>query len=224
MKVLIADGSIMVTQRLTALMSEIPNIRLLAPTATGEATLSSIRAHDPEILILDAWILQGKQRDLLKTVRKEKSGIFVIILSNLFNPQYRKHYEAAGADLFLDKSNEFIHLFQVVRELVRSPQGEAARTSRNGIRKRIARTKLRVGLQLGLFVFSASSLSNSGTATLRVSSITADNSAFAVSTPALPVSQSLAQTFFQTMVNAHLSVKDTATGTYRIVGYKWWQY
>jgi len=37
-------------------------------------------------------------------------------------------------------------------------------------------------------------------------------------------SQAAKGALFQTMVNAQLSAKDTATGTYRIVGYKWWQY
>ena len=147
MKVLIADGSPIVTQRLTTLMLEIPDVKLLAPTATGEATLRSVQAHDPEVLILDARILQGKGREFLKAFRKEKPAIVVIILSNLANPQYRKHYEAAGADLFLDKSNEFIHLYQFVRELVCSPQSETAKARNDGIRKRIARTKLRVGLR-----------------------------------------------------------------------------
>ncbi len=158
MKVLIADGSPMVAERFAALMLEIPHVRLLAPTATGKATLRSVRAHHPEILVIDARMVQGKERDFLKTVRQEKPGIVVIVLSNLANPQYRKHYEAAGADLFLDKSNEFIHLYQFVRELVRGAQSGAGNARKNSLRNRIARTKLRVGLQLGLFVFSAASL------------------------------------------------------------------
>jgi DNA-binding response OmpR family regulator len=139
-------------------MLEIPNVELLAPTASGEATLESVRAHDPEVLVMDARILDGKGKELLKTVRKEKPAIVVIILSNVVSPQSRKHYEAAGADLFLDKSYEFIHLYQFVRELVCSPQTEEDRARKDGIRKRLARTKLLVGLQLLLFVFSASSL------------------------------------------------------------------
>ena len=158
MKVLIADGSLMVTQRLTSLMLEIPHLELLLPTATGEATLESVRAHDPEVLIIDAGVLHGKGSELLKTVRQEKPAIVVIVLSNLFYPQYRQHYEAAGANLFLDKSNEFIHLYQFIRELVRDSRSAEGSGGRDGFRKRLARTKLRVGLQLVLFAFSVSSL------------------------------------------------------------------
>jgi CheY-like chemotaxis protein len=158
MKVLIADGSPTVRERLTALMLEIPTLELLAPTATGEATLESVRAHDPDVLVIDARILSGKGRKFVETVRKEKPAIVLIILSNFVYPQYQKYYEAAGADLLMDKSSDFIHLYQFIRELVRSPQSEAVRTSKDSIRKRMARTKLRVGLQLSLFVFTASSL------------------------------------------------------------------
>lgn len=157
MKVLIADGSLMVTERLTGLLLEIPHLELLLPTSTGEATLMSVRAHDPEVLIIDGRILQGKGREFLKTIRKENPAIVLIILSNLVGPRYQKYYEAAGADLFLDKSNEFIHLYQFVRELVGDTQTRECRARKDPVRKRMARTKLRVGLQIGLFVLSASS-------------------------------------------------------------------
>jgi DNA-binding NarL/FixJ family response regulator len=158
MKVLIADSSRTVTERLADLMLDIPSVELLAPTASGEATLDSVRANNPQILVIDARILGGKGKEILQTIRREKPAIVLIIHSNLVDPQYRKHYEAAGADLFMDKSNEFIHLYQFVRELVHGPECEEGKPAGNGIRKRLARTKLRVGLQLGLFVFSATTL------------------------------------------------------------------
>jgi DNA-binding NarL/FixJ family response regulator len=158
MKVLIADGSPTVRERLTALMLEIPTVELLAPTATGEATLESVRAHDPDVLVIDARILSGKGRKFVETVRKEKPAIVLIILSNFVYPQYQKYYEAAGADLLMDKSSEFIHLYQFVGELARGRQSEEGVASRDHMRKRLALAKLKVGIQFGLIVFSASSL------------------------------------------------------------------
>lgn len=152
MRILIADGSRTVRERLTALISEIPSVELLAPTTTGNATLESVRAHDPEVLVMDAGILDGPGSGVLQAVRTEKPAAVVIILSNLFYPQYRKHYESAGADLFMDKSNQFIHLYQLVRELVRVP--EASEDSCGDLRKQVARSRIRVGLQVCLLAFS----------------------------------------------------------------------
>jgi two-component system response regulator DesR len=157
MKVLIADSSPVVAERLAALMLEIPSVKLLAPAATGAAMLEAVRAHDPEVLVVDAGIVCGKERGLVETVRKEKPAIALIILSNVVDPQYRKHFEAAGADLFMDKSYEFIQLLQFVSELVRAPQSAQSGTLQQWAQKRRAHTTLKVGIQLGLIVFSMSS-------------------------------------------------------------------
>jgi DNA-binding NarL/FixJ family response regulator len=118
MKVLIADGSREVADRLLNLIQEIPAAEMLCPTATASATLEAVRAHDPGILIVDAR-LPGAQGTLLpKTLREEKPTMILIVLSNLIYPEYRQQYEAAGADLIVDKSNEFIHLRQIIRGLI----------------------------------------------------------------------------------------------------------
>jgi DNA-binding response OmpR family regulator len=158
MKVLIADGSQMITERLTALMLEVPRVRLLAHAATGEAVLNSVRAYAPDILVMDARIASGDSRGFIAALRREKPSLVVIILSNLVDPLYRQHFESAGANLFLDKSNEFIHLRQFVRELVHCPDEKEGKARKDGMCKRIAHIKLRVGLQIGLFVLSAASL------------------------------------------------------------------
>ncbi len=118
MKVLIADGSPMITERLTALMLDIPSVRLLAPAVTGGAVLESVRASATDVLVMDARIASGDSRGFIAALRREKPSLVVIILSNLVDPLYRQHFESAGANLFLDKSNEFIHLRQFICELV----------------------------------------------------------------------------------------------------------
>ena len=140
MRVLIADGSIIVTQRLTTLISEIPNVEFLAPTISAEATLESVRANDPAVLVMDGQIMHGKMRELLRIVRQEKPAIVMIILSNLLSPQYRKHYVAAGADLVLDKSKEFIHLSQFIRDLARDSQSEEGRARKDGMGRELIHT------------------------------------------------------------------------------------
>lgn len=158
MKVLIADGSQMVTERLTTLMLEIPRVRLLAPAVTGEAVLKSVRAYAPDVLVMDARMASGDSRGFIAALRREKPSLVVIILSNLVDPLYRQHFESAGANLFLDKSNEFIHLRQFICELVQCPHEREGKARKDGLRKRIAHIKLRVGLQIGLFVLSTASL------------------------------------------------------------------
>jgi len=117
MKVLIADGSPEVAERLLGMMQEIPTAKFLAPTATAKATLESVRAHNPEVLIVDARIPGAQGMALLRTLRAEKPSMVLIILTNLIYPQYRAHYAAVGADLIIDKSNEFVHLKKMLHRL-----------------------------------------------------------------------------------------------------------
>lgn len=158
MKILIADGSSTVTERLADLISDIPSVELLAPTTTSQATLESVQTHDPEVLVMDAGLCDGPGTGLLQAVRTAKPAAVVIILSNLFFPQYRKHFESAGADLFMDKSNQFLQLFQLVRELVRRSGPGGAEETGGDLRQHVARSRLKAGLQVCLVVFSMSLL------------------------------------------------------------------
>jgi DNA-binding NarL/FixJ family response regulator len=157
MKILIAEGSQEVGERLLNLMREIPGLELLTPTATAQATLQSIRAYNPEILIVDARLPGARAADLYRTIRRESPDIILIVLSNVVFSQSRMRYEAAGADFFLDKSSDFIRLTQLVRELVRHRQSEGSRNLKERVRQRLALPKFKVGVQVALFAFSASS-------------------------------------------------------------------
>lgn len=122
MKVLIADGSPEIADRLLSMLQEIPAAETLSPTHTAAATLEAVRTHNPDILIADARIPGAQGTALLRTLRAEKPAMVLIVLSNLIYPQYRDQFEAAGADLIVDKSNEFIHLSQIIRSLMCRPQ------------------------------------------------------------------------------------------------------
>ncbi len=117
MKVLIAEDSRVVTERLRILIQEIPTAQLLPPTATAHATLESVRTNCPEVLVLDAHIPGSRGMELLRTLRREKPALVLIVVSNVVYPNYRKRYEAEGADLFIDKSNEFLQLYEFIGKL-----------------------------------------------------------------------------------------------------------
>jgi DNA-binding NarL/FixJ family response regulator len=146
MKVLIADSSAVVVDRLITMMEEIPNVEVLAPARSAPAILESIRRHDPEALIVDVRFPGAKGTDLLQTIRQAKPNAVLIVLTDLAYPEYRKRLEALGADLCMDKSREFTHLLQLVGELARNSFDGKGPASKRGMRKQLATSKLRVGL------------------------------------------------------------------------------
>ena len=159
MKVLIADGSVMVTDRVLTLLDQIPNIELLGPTSDAHDTLESIRLYNPEVLIVDVCIPGAKVMELLPTIRHEMPGAILIILTNFDYPEYRKPLEILGADLCLDKSHEFILLFRIVHELARISFDTDGPVAITGLRKQLAPAKLRVGLPCSLLELTGSSVS-----------------------------------------------------------------
>jgi DNA-binding NarL/FixJ family response regulator len=110
MKVLIADGSPEVADCLVTMIQEIPCVEFLAPARDAMTALASIRAHQPEVVILDARIPGAKGSALLQTIRQERPGAVLIILSNLAYGDYCRRFDGAGARLFVDESVETAHL------------------------------------------------------------------------------------------------------------------
>jgi DNA-binding NarL/FixJ family response regulator len=149
-KVLIADGSALVVDRLLPMIQEIPLVELLVPAPHAKAALESVRRHDPDILILDARIPGAAGTALIKTIRQAKPSLILIVLTNLVDPEYLKRLEALGADLCLDKSREFTHLLKIVHELACSSFRGKESAAKEGKRKQLASSKLRTGLRLRL--------------------------------------------------------------------------
>lgn len=146
MKVLIADGSPVVIDRFINILKEIPGVDLLSPTFDAKATLRSIRRNGPEVLIVDSRLPGAQGRTFIQSIHQEKPAMLLIVLSNVIYPQCGKYYTAAGADFFMDKSNEFVRLREFVRELAGKPATPVGRPSRSRVRKRLGLSKLITGL------------------------------------------------------------------------------
>jgi DNA-binding NarL/FixJ family response regulator len=157
MKVLVADGSQVVTKRLFSMMQEIPHVEPLTPAYHAQAALDSMRANDPALMIVDIHIPGAKEMDLLPTIRREKPKVILIILTNLVYPQYQKQAKASGADVFMDKSKEFVRLSQLVREFACSSFDENGPASKDSGRNQSVRLKFSVGQLLCLFLCVAGS-------------------------------------------------------------------
>ncbi len=93
MKVLIAHGSYEIAASLLPMIQVIPAVELLSPTLNAHATLESVRANDPEVLIISSGIPGVKETDLLQIIREENPGATLIILAQLTFPEFRTRLE-----------------------------------------------------------------------------------------------------------------------------------
>lgn len=125
MKVLIADDSPAIVERLMRLLAEISGIERLDPADTVASASEAVRRLRPDVLILDMQMPGGSGLDVLKVINKDQIACAVIVLTNFAYPQYRRKCMQSGAQFFLDKSTEFEKVREVLHTLDSAPSSGA---------------------------------------------------------------------------------------------------
>ncbi len=106
-KVLIIDDSPMVRERITSLLVESPQIRIIGEAGSGGEALEVLRHEKPDTVILDIHLPDQNGITLLKMFKSRYPEMTVIMLTNLDDPRYRQQCRRLGADHFLSKAGEF---------------------------------------------------------------------------------------------------------------------
>lgn len=120
MKVVIADDSRVVVERLSDLLSDVPGVELVGQAGDAAGALLCIRQRKPDLVILDLQMPGGNGLDILHAIRPERPTLYVLICTNYAYPQYKKECLAAGANYFLDKSTEFEKIPAILGEVARN--------------------------------------------------------------------------------------------------------
>lgn len=118
LKIVTVDDSPIIAERLQTILDQIDHI-IFAGNATNVASaLSLIEQEQPQVVILDinleADLPDLNGINLLIMLRKTYADMKIIMLTNLTHMQYRNTCLANGADYFLDKSNEFEKIAEIV--------------------------------------------------------------------------------------------------------------
>jgi DNA-binding NarL/FixJ family response regulator len=118
MKVLIADDSDVIVQRLITMLTEIKGIEIADQAGTVEAASKAVASLRPDVVILDMHMPGGSGLDVLKSMKQDRVTSTVIVLTNFAYPQYRKRCLQNGAEFFFDKSTEFEKVGEVLQRLM----------------------------------------------------------------------------------------------------------
>jgi len=117
MKVLIADDSEALVQRLTSKLLEITGVEIAGRASNVADAIQAIRQTKPDVLILDIRMPGGSGIDVLEALKEDPFPPIVIVLSNHGDRQYRRKCLQRGARFFFDKSVEFHKVSEVLRTL-----------------------------------------------------------------------------------------------------------
>ena len=117
MKVLIVDDSKIVCDRLSKMLNNIVNVKIVGQAHNAGDAITSISKSNPDVVILDIRLPGLNGIDILKDIRAKNLPIRIIMLTNYPYPQYRKKCEELGADYFFDKVTEIEEIPKVIEEL-----------------------------------------------------------------------------------------------------------
>ena len=121
-KIVTVDDSPIIAERLKEMLSEISGIEYRGNATNIAAALDLIRCQRPDVVILDIH-LESDMPDanginLLVDLRKLYAELKIVMLTNLAEDQYRNTCLFLGANHFLDKSNEFDKVHDIMKELI----------------------------------------------------------------------------------------------------------
>jgi two-component system, NarL family, response regulator DevR len=106
MKVFVVEDTDEIRKRLIALLRRLPGVSVSGEADSVRGALAMLPAADMDAMLLDLQLGDGSGLDVLAAVKSQRPEVRVIVVSNFANAQYRSASLAAGADAFLDKSNE----------------------------------------------------------------------------------------------------------------------
>ena len=116
-KVLIIDDSFQIRERISTLLAESSQIRVIGRAASGHDALKTVRRLKPDTVILDIRLPDRSGIELLKIFKSRYPEMSVIMLTNLDDPRYRRQCRQLGADHFLSKSKEFEKIVEAITDI-----------------------------------------------------------------------------------------------------------
>lgn len=148
LKVLIADDSALLRERLARTLANVPGVELVGQMTNGRETLDAVQQLKPDVVILDIRMPKGNGLQVLKAIKVDNDAPMdgapidgapvVIILTAYPHPQYQRICREAGAEFFFEKLSEFDRVPQVIANLALQskpqPSGEKWRLTCRGMK------------------------------------------------------------------------------------------
>jgi two-component system response regulator EvgA len=118
MKVVIADDSSLLRDRIKSLLISINNVFVVGEAENGVDALKVIREKEPDLVILDIRMPEMNGIEVLQKIRELKMKTKVCILTNYAYPLYKLRCFEAGADYFLRKTEDFEDINMIITEML----------------------------------------------------------------------------------------------------------
>jgi DNA-binding NarL/FixJ family response regulator len=117
--VVLADDHAVVRKGIREFLGEAGDIAVVAEAADGDAALDAIRAHRPDVAVLDIPMPRRTGIEVTRVVRDERLPVGVLVLTAYDDDPYVQAVLEAGANGYVLKnasSEEIVHAVHTVHE------------------------------------------------------------------------------------------------------------
>lgn len=117
MKIIIADDSSLLRERIKELLKDFENVSIVGEAANGTEALQIINETNPDLAIIDLRMPELNGIEVLKKIRETGSRMKIIIISNYPYKQYKERCMAEGADYFFDKNQDIAEFTDTISRM-----------------------------------------------------------------------------------------------------------
>jgi DNA-binding NarL/FixJ family response regulator len=117
MRVVIADDSYLMRERIRELITGNTNVEVAGETGNGLKALELIKQYKPDLAIIDIRMPGISGIDIINKIREMNINVKTCILTNYPSAQYRKKCIEAGVDYFLSKADGFDDLNAIIESI-----------------------------------------------------------------------------------------------------------
>lgn len=114
MKILLADDSHIIRERLNKMISAIPDATVIGEAHNGEEALEMLLYYKPDIAVLDIRMPIRSGFDVIEAAKQVLPDTKFLVLTNYYDPSSVTRARNAGADFVFDKSTEFEIMLQTI--------------------------------------------------------------------------------------------------------------
>jgi len=119
-RVFVVEDSELILERLLSMLAAMSGVEVVGHAETAADAIVGVLAAKPDVVVLDIKLKAGSGIEVLRTIKRRIAEPAVIMLTNYATDVYRTKCLQAGAEYFLDKTNEFEQLRPIIDELTRT--------------------------------------------------------------------------------------------------------
>lgn len=116
--ILIVDDNMNFVDRMISLLEDADNIGYINVGGNYDEARRLLAIENPDVVLLDINLPGKSGIELLKHIRQQQQACEVIMITNHADAYYRQQCNDLGAKYFLDKSNDFAMVPDIIKTVL----------------------------------------------------------------------------------------------------------